>query len=283
MLPEFILEKVLNLIVLKKVAALTRLYRPDVPVIIFLGAFAGRVFTTGFSIIVVYESFFLALFPYNFVYTLNSITDIVEDSINKPWRPLPSGSITKKEALLWLIGITVISVGGIAYFFKGIELFLAYLIIFLGFSYSLPPLVLKKRPLWAPFITGWGVVHPLFITGGMILFSFSLSLMLHAVGTTTLKDLSDIEGDKKAGRRVLSDRIGMSGAVSISLVLKMCSIFAFQFTQYKIAAVIPAVSIIVILYNYYFKREFFAKLIYKRTIWTTALFSVLIIFYIKLS
>lgn len=265
-----------------KAAGLLKLYRPDVPVIVILGTFAGRVFTTGFSVFVIFEALFLALFPYNFVYTLNSITDITEDSLNKPWRPIPSGLITKKEALTWLLFLTVVSVGGISFIFKEVEIFLAFLIIFLGFSYSMPPLVIKKRAFLAPVITGWGVSHPLFITGGMTLFLFSLSVMLHAIGTTSLKDLTDIEGDTAAGRKTISATKGIPAVITMSILFKISSIILFQFTQYKIASIIPVISIFVVLYHYFYLRKDFVRVIYKRTIWTTALFSTLVITFIEL-
>ncbi|HSW60967.1 MAG TPA: UbiA family prenyltransferase [bacterium] len=268
--------------VILKTAGFFKLYRPDVPVIVFLGTFAGRVFTTGFRVSVIYEALFLALFPYNFVYTLNSITDVTEDSVNKPLRPIPSGLITKNEALAWLLFLTVVSVSGISFIFKGVEMFLAFLIILLGFSYSMPPLVIKKRALLAPVITGWGVTHPLFITGGMTLFLFSLSIMLHAIGTTSLKDLTDIEGDTAAGRKTISATKGIPSVIAMSLLFKISSIILFQFTQYGIASIIPVISIFVVLYHYFYLRNDFVRVIYKRTIWTTAILSVFVIAYVQL-
>jgi len=271
----------MNKVILKTVGFF-KLYRPDVPVIVFLGTFAGRVFTTGFSVFVIFEALFLSLFPYNFVYTLNSITDVTEDSINKPGRPIPSGLITKNEALIWLLFLTVISVSGISLIFKGVEMFLAFLIILLGFSYSMPPLVIKKRALLAPVITGWGVTHPLFITGGTALFLFSSSVMLHAIGTTSLKDLTDIEGDTAAGRKTISSTKGIPSAITMSLIFKISSIILFQFTQHKIASIIPLLSIFVVLHHYFYLRKDFVRVIYKRTIWTTAALSVFIIAYVQL-
>jgi 4-hydroxybenzoate polyprenyltransferase len=274
------LRRTLNRTIIKAVG-LFRLYRTDVPVIVFLGTFAGRVFTTGFAVSVIYEALFLALFPYNFVYTLNAITDVKEDSINKPLRPIPSGLISPKEAIYWLVFLTVVSVGGISLIYSGIELFLAYLIIFLGFSYSLPPLSLKKRGLIAPLITGWGVMHPLFITGGSELFLFSISIMCHSIGTTSLKDLSDDKGDIAAGRKTISVLKGTPTVVAMSMLCNILSIILFQFTNYGVGALIPAFSILVVQHNYHFDRLNFSKTVYKRAIWATAFLSVIVIGLIK--
>ncbi|MGI6394261.1 MAG: UbiA family prenyltransferase [bacterium] len=260
--------------IIKKAVGLLRLYRCDVPVIVFLATFAGRFFTTGFTVNIVYEALFIAFLPYNFVYVLNSITDVLEDSVNKPSRPIPSGDITRNEAIVYLMFLAVFSVVGISFLFKGIEMFLAFLIIFLGFSYSLPPFVFKKRAFAASVVTGWGVMHPLFITGGLELFSFSLSVMFHAIGTTTLKDLSDEKGDKLAGRDVFIKKAGLKAVLTVSIGLSMVSLISFQFTKYPVASIVPAASIAVIALSYFFKRDSFENSVYHKTIWTTALLSV---------
>jgi len=268
--------------VLLKIKGFLRLYRIDVPVIIFLGTFAGRMMTTGFEMKIILEALFLALFPYNFVYTLNSITDRLEDSVNKPWRPLTDGTLTKNEAVIWLLFITIVSAAGIPMLFKGIEIFLAFLIIFLGISYSLPPFTLKNRLLIAPLITGWGVVHPLYITGGMKLFWVTSSLLLHAVASTFLKDLTDVSGDKLAGRSVVTDHLKLQTIIFISTLLNISSIAAFLFTDYPVIGLIPAISIISLLYNYTMRRADFTEIIYKRVIWTTAFSSFLVVSYLSL-
>lgn len=265
-----------------KIKGFLRLYRIDVPVIVFMGTFIGRILTTGYSLHIVFESAFVAVFLYNFVYTLNSITDSIEDSVNKPWRPLTDGTITKHEAVMWLMFITAVSAIGIPVLFKGVEIFLAFLVIFLGISYSLPPFTLKKRLFIAPLITGWGVVHPLYITGGMKLFWVTSSLLLHAVGITFLKDLSDVKGDKLAGRSVITEYFGLNKIVMISIILKLMSIAAFQFTNYPEISIIPAVSIFVLIYLYIKKRDDFTKTVYKKLIWTTALTSFFVILFLSL-
>lgn len=267
---------------ISKIKGFLRLYRPDVPVIVFLGTFAGRIMTTGFEMKVIAQALFLALFPYNFVYTLNSITDRIEDSVNKPWRPLTDGTLEKKEAVWWLMFITIVSTAGIPFLFSGIEIFLAYLVIFLGVSYSIPPMVFKNRILIAPLITGWGVVHPLYITGGKELFWLTTSLLLHAVGTTVLKDLSDIEGDRLAGRSVVTDRFSLGTVITVSVILSGVSFTAFLFTEHPEISIIPAVSIPVLLYSYLKKRDDFFKTIYKRMIWTTAFSSLIVVVYLFL-
>ncbi len=266
--------------VFNKIKAYAGLYRLDVPVIVFSGAFAGRLLITDeFSWFFFFEAFFLALFPYNFVYTLNSITDKTEDSINKPWRPLPSKKLTTTEASTYLIFITVISVMGIPVIFNGWEIFLSYLVILLGFSYSVKPFAIKNRGLLSSIITGWGVVHPLYITGGQTLALTTTCVLFHGIGATLLKDLSDLKGDAAAGRKLITDKIPVSGIFLISLALMIFSAASFFLTEHSFISIIPLGSATVLTYNFFYKREFFCEKIYKKIIWTSALFGFFVILY----
>ena len=186
----------------RKFPAFFRLYRADVLVLSFLAFFAGRILgNNDFSWIFLVQAIFIALFPYNFVYTLNSITDVVEDSANKPWRPLPSGIVSRRDAVFWLIFLALSSILGTVILFKSVEKILVFLILVFGVFYSLPPFVLKKRGVLARFVTGTGIAYPMIIAGGESFLPCSLSLLFHVLGVTFLKDLSDTEGDILAGRK----------------------------------------------------------------------------------
>ena len=163
----------------RKFPAFFRLYRADVLVLSFLAFFAGRILgNNDFSCIFLVQAIFIALFPYNFVYTLNSITDVVEDSANKPWRPLPSGIVSRRDAVFWLIFLALSSILGTVILFKSVEKILVFLILVFGVFYSLPPFVLKKRGVLARFVTGTGIAYPMIIAGGESFLPCSLSLMV---------------------------------------------------------------------------------------------------------
>jgi 4-hydroxybenzoate polyprenyltransferase len=265
----------------KKIRAFASLYRPDVPVIVFTGSIAGRILTIGFEWNFVAEALFLALFPYNFVYILNSITDRVEDSVDKPWRPLPSGAITEKEALIYLFIVTSISVAGIPLIFSGHEIFLAYLVILLGFSYSMKPLAFKNRGILASVVTGWGVVHPVYITGGSSLAFTTTCLLFHGVGVTLLKGLSDLKGDAAAGRTLITDRFSLPQIFLLSLSLMLFSFISFFFTGHPVLSVIPLSCGMVLSYNFIYRKNEFCNKIYKRIIWTAAASGIFtVIFYL---
>jgi len=154
---------------------------------------------------------------------MNAAYDAHIDRINKPYRPIPKGLITRDEAS---------SLAFILYFFA---LFRAILISYQFFAlvliisiftiyYSMPPIRLKKR-LWVSnitiafargglgFMAGWTIFgdpsNPTpWVIGGI--------LMIYLVGATTSKDFTDAEGDSKYGMRTLPVVYGPKRAALIS-------------------------------------------------------------------
>lgn len=143
------------------------------------------------------------------VYILNGVMDVEEDQVNGSSRPVARGKLTVAQAAGVASGLAVLSIaGGFA-----LENTMAWSIIAalgLGWLYSGPPFYLKRWP------TGLAVVAILagLITynagyaanGGdgdgqisFLLFAAVMAVWMGLVGQT--KDLSDIEGDKQAGRK----------------------------------------------------------------------------------
>lgn len=258
----------------RKIPAFFKLYRADVLILSFLAFFAGRLLGKGgFSAVSLVQSLFVALFPYNFVYTLNSITDVVEDSANKPWRPLPSGALSRRDAVLWLLFLALCSIAGTVILFDGAEKFLVFGILILGVFYSLPPFVLKKRGLLACFVTGCGIAYPMVIAGGIGLLPFSASLLLHVLGVTMLKDLSDSEGDLLAGRNVKKGS-SIGKIYTLSVFFMTVSATGFLLTPLKVAVSLPVSSLLVFFFSLYFSKKNFHKAIYGRIILTTGISAV---------
>lgn len=256
---------------IRKIPAFFKLYRADVLILSFLAFFAGRLLGQGsFSPLFLVQSVFVAVFPYNFVYTLNSITDVVEDSANKPWRPLPSGVISRRDAVLWLLFLAFGSIAGTVVLFDGWEKILVFLILLFGVSYSLPPFVLKKRGFFACFFTGVGIAYPMIVAGGLEFFPCSGSLLLHVLGVTALKDLSDMEGDTLAGRK---KHLTLTQTFVLSSVMMLLSAAGFLLTPQKIAVILPLSSLILLFYSF-FSGKNFEKKIYGRIILTTGLAAV---------
>jgi len=142
--------------------------------------------------------------------TLNQVTDLEADRINKPDRPVPSGAVSPGEALRlsgWLYVaafLLAVPVGPQCTLLAGMAAVLTVL-------YSAPPFRLKAVPYLANVViavprgvllkvAGWSCVRdmarlePWYI--GAI---FGLFLL----GATTTKDFADVRGDAAAGFRTL--------------------------------------------------------------------------------
>lgn len=147
--------------------------------------------------------------------TLNQVTDLEADRVNKPGRPIPSGRATTDEALR-LAGLLYLAAFALATPVGPQCTFLAGTAAVLTVLYSAPPFRLKAIPYLANAViavprgvllkvAGWtcvrdfGRVEPWYI--GMI---FGLFLL----GATTTKDFADIRGDRAAGFRTIPVVLG---------------------------------------------------------------------------
>ena len=142
------------------------------------------------------------------VYILNGVMDVEEDQINGSSRPVARGKLKVTQAAGVAGGLAALSViGSLA--LGSLMVWSVVVALALGWLYSGPPFYLKRSP------TGWailGIVAALITYNagyaangsGANILSFSIfagvmALWLGIVSQT--KDLSDIEGDKQAGRR----------------------------------------------------------------------------------
>lgn len=142
------------------------------------------------------------------VYILNGVMDVEEDRINASSRPVASGKLPVAQAAWVTAGLAVVSVVG-SLALGGLMVVSVLMLLALGWMYSGPPFYLKRSP------SGWailGIIVALLtynagrMAGGhggdlhsFLVFAVIMALWLGIVSQT--KDLSDIEGDKQAGRR----------------------------------------------------------------------------------
>lgn len=166
---------------------------------------------------------------------LNQWTDLENDKINKPTRPLPAGEVTVAETIVYFTILYFISVGAAYFvtpllniknppsgFFATHECFtIATLGAIFTLIYSCPP-IRTKRWAWPAQITiaiprgcllkvcGWSCVgtvladlEPWYI--GLVFMSFLL-------GASATKDFSDMKGDAAAGCYTLPVRYGVKSA-----------------------------------------------------------------------
>jgi geranylgeranylglycerol-phosphate geranylgeranyltransferase len=155
--------------------------------------------------------------------TLNQVTDTESDKISKPYRPVPKGLITHREAKL----ISVILYGlaiAISLTINPMFFVLVLLIVIFSVTYSIPPRfkdLLFVNQIWIGIPRGflgilasWSVfgnaLEPLPLTIGIIAMTF-------LIGGSITKDILDSEADKKTGTKTLVNKYGVKKAAMMVL------------------------------------------------------------------
>ncbi len=165
-----------------------------------------------------------------FIVGINQIEDVEIDRINKPWLPIAAGELTR-EAAWWIVGICA-AVPLVLAVTQGPEELVAVAIgLAVGTAYSVPPLRLKRFPALASLsITG---VRALVVNLGVWL-HFSQTLgdtsEIHpgvwaliavtvpfAFAIAILKDVPDIEGDRRYAIATFSVRLGARRVLAIGV------------------------------------------------------------------
>jgi len=132
---------------------------------------------------------------------INQYADLELDKINKPWRPLPSGRISVKQALVTGVLLTIIGLAIL--WFININVFIfGFLFIAILYIYSLPPIRLRKHALLAyssvgltfgmlTVLAGWSIFG--YISTSVVVLSIIQFFVFFLF--IPLKDFEDIKGD----------------------------------------------------------------------------------------
>jgi homogentisate phytyltransferase/homogentisate geranylgeranyltransferase len=160
---------------------------------------------------------------------LNQIEDIEIDRVNKPQLPLAAGELTPAAAKL-IVGVAAIVPVAMAITQGPIESAAVLSALLVGAAYSSPPLRLKRFPAVA--VCSISLVRALAVNLGVYgHFAGSLSDVPAAVWALTifvlpfsaaialLKDVPDIEGDKRYRIHTFSIRLGPRRVFAIALAL----------------------------------------------------------------
>lgn len=155
--------------------------------------------------------------------TLNQATDKDADCISKPYRPIPSGQITQKEALC----ISVILYALVFMFAMMVHLMFFSLIVVIAvftITYSLPPRLkdfLLLNQLWIAIPRGFlGIVASWSVFGSIfeplpLVIGFVAGLFLF--GGSITKDITDSVADSVIGTKTLINTYGIKKAALFSL------------------------------------------------------------------
>lgn len=145
------------------------------------------------------------------VYVLNGAMDLEEDEANRSDRPIASGRLTAERAVWVAVGLGLSGVlGSVALGLHRVAV-AAAVALALGILYSAPPLRLKRWPSGLAVTATLGVLLTYYaghaanggVGGGSeaVAFAVVMALWVGLVGQT--KDFSDVEGDRRAGRKSL--------------------------------------------------------------------------------
>lgn len=208
----------------KKIKGMIRLFRPDLSLAAGVCVLAGQVLTAGtlpplrtgiLGFICIFAISGSAL-------VLNDYFDFEVDRVNAPTRPLPSGAVSRAEALVLTALATV--VGLAAAFALGLNALLISLFLWIiGFLYNwrfkqsgLPGNLMVSTSVALSFIFGATTMNE---PWNKIVWVFSLMAFLLDLGEEIAGDAMDMEGDKKRNSRSIALLKGKPFALRISLIL----------------------------------------------------------------
>lgn len=157
----------------------------------------------------------------------NAINDYFDhkiDAINKPSRPIPSGRISLKAAGIY--SLALFAIGTITAFFIG--LLPGLIALFTSIMLTLYAYNLKKMPIIGNIVVSF-FIGLTFVFGGVVVGAITTSIYLGFFPFLTtmmreiVKDMEDMEGDKKEGARTLPIIYGLRWS---SIIAAFFMIFA---------------------------------------------------------
>ena len=166
-----------------------------------------------------------------FIVGINQLEDVDIDRINKPYLPLAAGDMTRRQ------GQSIVAVAGVvpialALTQGGFELAAVVAALAVGAAYSLPPLRLKRFPAAASLcISGvrsvvvnlgvYGHFAAAFGSGALDIpapiWALTLFVVPFSFAIAILKDVPDIEGDRRYRVMTFSVRLGAGRVMHIGL------------------------------------------------------------------
>lgn len=205
--------------------SLTRLVlaetRPAVQLVILLRVFSFFCAGTGSHFRATPPVAWLGIVGWSFlglaIYLLNGITDIVGDRRNGSRRPIASGRLpvaTAIQATVFLAGTGLV----LCALCTSRLVVLGVVFLILGYTYSVGPAALKSTRMGFAIAVGGGAFL-CYLAGAVLgggvdfrLVAFGASMALWVGLCSATKDLSDVAGDRLAGRQTWPVLLGDRGA-----------------------------------------------------------------------
>lgn len=207
-----------------KTKALIEIIRPELPIAAGVCVIVGQVIAQGKfpAIATVALGFGLGFFLSGSAMVFNDLFDLEVDRANTTQRPLPSGKLTKAEAVMWglFLGVVALILG---VFIHPLVFALSLILWILGFLYNWK---LKAAGLWGNLIVSLNVAMTIIIGGvsvggatrpmvwlfGCIAFFFDLAEEIAG-------DAMDMEGDRQRSSKSVALVYGKRTALAVSRIL----------------------------------------------------------------
>jgi geranylgeranylglycerol-phosphate geranylgeranyltransferase len=200
----------------------------------------------------------------SFGYAINDLFDYRIDRVNKPKRVLPAGEISRQTAVIIAavclpggLGLALLSPMPVILYFG----LLALLLVHYAFSLSAIPVVgnLIVALMGSSVFYLGGLIAQTDERGWSLLFAATILAFIHHLAREVVKDMEDIEGDRRAGRRTLAILIGPTGTAVVAAILLAFLIAAtyilyeiFYFHSTYLALVTLGVNVPLVLIYLYF-------------------------------
>lgn len=171
-----------------------------------------------------------------YIVGLNQMEDVAIDRVNKPHLPVASGEFSFRQG--WTIVLVAGVAGLISSALQGTFLWATvWISILIGTAYSLPPIRLKRFPVWAALcifsVRGAIVNLGLFShfnqkLGGSVqlpptVWALTLFILVFTFAIAIFKDIPDLEGDRRYHITTFTIRLGAKAVFNLArLVLTVC-------------------------------------------------------------
>lgn len=202
-----------------RASGIARVVRPGNLAIVFVGCLTGAVLAGGFTALrpgflrPALVAALAALLVAAGSNALNDAMDVESDRVNRPARPIPSGVVSRRQAIgAWLV--TSVVALFLSASLSGIHFVVAAAIVVLLFAYNV---WLKHIPVVGNLVVS-GCVAAALLFGGLSegpnvdVAAAALFALLTTFAREVVKDLQDERGDRLAGSRTLVATAGPRAA-----------------------------------------------------------------------
>jgi len=204
-----------------KIKGLIGLIRPELPFSAGVCVILGEIVSLGNfpSFLNLFLGFTYGFFLSGSAMILNDIFDIEVDKINSPERPLPSGMISAREAIIFASIITGLGLLS-AVFISSLAVLLYIIFWIISFSYNWK---YKEKGFFGNLFVSFSVGFTI-VFGGIVVDNpwnigvliFSLMIFLFDLSEEIAADAMDLEGDKKRNIKSIPILIGRKKSLYIS-------------------------------------------------------------------